>query len=194
MPIQDYLEAKKRVKKEIDTLQFRIRDAYDAAEGKLIGSDGLVDLAVLEDPTQRDVFRNEVISEFWDNAQEYFRMSDEDFGGLDDLRRDRLLFAYLGTSEAGVTKIIDGYKGELNFNRFMEEIQKQIESHLQELQQYPLTKLSQSDASGAVSYTGLEGTVDPLRLELRDIVGLIENFERFGAVPPKFLEGKPYLI
>lgn len=194
MPVQDYLAAKKQARKEADTLLFRIRDAYNAAEEKLIGDDGLVDLASLDEPAKRDAFKHELVSDFWNVAREYFGMGERDFDQLDELKQDRLLFAYLGTSETGISSIIEGYKGNLTFDHFMEEIQKQIPERLKELQQYPLNKLSQTDAPEAVRYAGLKGKVNPEKLELRDIVGLIDNFERFGAVPPKFLENRPYLV
>lgn len=194
MPVGDYLNAKKQVKKEIDTLLFRIRDAYNAAEERLIGEDGLVDLASLENPAQRDRFKDEIVSEFRGNAREYFGLNEEDFNRLPDFRQDRLFFAYLGTTEAGIRNVVEGYRENLNFEHFREEIQKQIEERLKELQQYPLTKLSQEDASGVVLYTELGGKVKPEKLELRDLVGILETFERFGTVPPKFLEGKHYTI
>lgn len=194
MPVQDYLEAKKRIKKEIDTLIFKIYSAYNAAEEKLIEEDGLLNLESLEDAVKRKDFKSELITKLREDAKTYFETIGTNFQKLDDLKQNSLFSAYLGTTETNIQGIIEGYKGSLNSDHFMEETQNLIQPRLKELQQYPLSKLNQTDALEAVKYTKLEGKVNASKLELKDIAGLLDNFEKFGVVPPKFLENKNYLV
>ena len=194
MPVQDYLEAKKTARKELDTLIYDIERAYSSGVAKLKGDDGYIDMDLLNNSTGRESLEDEVISELCNNAKTYLGLSEEDFNQLNDLKQGRLLSAYLGTTVTGIKEIFGAYKENISRESFMKEIQKQMQGRFRDLEMYPSSKLSQADAPEVVKYTGLKGKVNLEKLELKDMAELLDNFDRFKVVPPVFLEGKSYKI
>lgn len=194
MAIDNYFEAKKKAKKEIDTRSFYLRESYLEAEKGLMDNNDKIDYSLLNTPEKRNGFINKIYSALWDKIKNFIKEEHWNNGEV----RESWLFGYLGLTKNNIFSLVEGYKSDLSFDKFFEEIlnpeKTLVKRKLAEITQFPITKLSKSDAEDVVRYTGLEGKVDPKKLRIYDLAELLDIFERFGVVPPKAIEDKPYLI
>jgi hypothetical protein len=193
MSVKKYLDARKKAEKKLTTLEFEINDAYYTGMAMLRGEDGLIDTSLLEDDSKKDIFKSRIVSELLDNAQESFYGSNKElFNSLGKDKKDDILFAYLGVAETQINNIID--EGNITREKFVGELQEKMQDRFQRIHQQPSSELSLTDAQEVVEYTKMTELINPQKLGFRDMIGLLDVYDRFDIVPPKFLEKKPYKI
>jgi len=190
MPVQAFLQARKRAKKEIDTLQYNIRQAYNLAEASTIGNDGLVDLSALSQAGALQTFENSFINYIEQEARKYLHVARD--AQLDNFARNRILMGYLGISSHEVNRSIEGLGPNMSFDNFMKQVGEKLTPTLENLAATPFQELSANDSQEVINYTNTANKVDSTKLRIQDMAELIMKYEQEGVIGDRFLQNKHY--
>ena len=173
--INDYLTASKDATGSVETTKRRVRQAYDKAqEGLQKGNYDRLDN--LENDVIRSNFKKTLISELTKPLQKSINSMPEDLIFAEALG----LRGFYGIDQKSLSDLIDNQKGDLKYETL--GIRAQV----------PFSVLDQVPVNDVFTYVGVTPK-DPSKASLEERASLVNQYDRLGIVPPKFLKGKPYM-
>ncbi len=184
--VAKYQKLSKKAKQMVRTMERHHRQAYDAAVDDVLIKDGQVDLDLLDKPENQDKFAEKMANHYVSKAKQTFKISDAEFGKLDDLEKELLMNAYAGTTKAQLTQYIRTKGKEFTFEHFYNEVRpglmEQIEKNLKAAAS---THFTDKHIGDIIQYTKTGHFVDPKRMRLGDALGLLYEHEELGTVLEK---------
>ncbi len=187
--INDYLTASKDATGSVETTKRRVRQAYDKAqEGLQKGNYDRLDN--LENDVIRSNFKKTLISELTKPLQKSINSMPEDLIFAEALG----LRGFYGIDQKSLSDLIDNQKGDLKYETYTEFLNKHTEFNktLGIRAQVPFSVLDQVPVNDVFTYVGVTPK-DPSKASLEERASLVNQYDRLGIVPPKFLKGKPYM-
>ena len=187
MAINEYLEANKRSKKILDTIVADHYRALSEAAEILRGGDGLIDYDLLEEEAYQDKFVDS-LNEFYMNGAKNILQSQSS---------DPLIQALLGKAVYGVNRdILSKVTGEHKSGLFREggyvnlipELTKDVQ---RTLRGEAVSNIKEADIDDILERTQIKEVVDRDKVDVRAAIRFLDNYERLGVVPPKWM--KEYL-
>lgn len=187
--VTDYKNAQTRTRASIATLQRELREAYDAAQATT--TDGRYDcLDKLVNDADRDTFKSTLMTRLTTSLQASINALPEDPLIAETLQMN----GFYGFTKEEVAGYINAAKDKTSFDGYMEFLEKQtrLGDVLQVRAKAPFGLLDQVPTADVVNYVGIT-PVDQTKIALKDKAELIDQFDKLGIVPPKYLVGKPYM-
>ncbi len=205
--VQDYLNAQKLAERSIETMKRVVRQAADAAQATTTQGN-YDDLERLVNDATRATFTDTLVSQLVSYVQPAIvGLPEEEL-----LAKELILSSFYGVTGAQVAGFVDAAKGDFTFDKFMKWLNSDATQY-REAQgrraQAPLSILDKVSVNDVASYVGLTvssgtivtppGTSSPRVISRPDLVTLNDKaellaiFEQSGAIPPKYLENKPYV-
>jgi len=191
--IGEYLTAQKQARMSIETVNRRIRQAYDLAQATT--NDGTYDdLERLVDDGARQTFVNTLVNNLSECLTETIDGTPETRIIAEALAMD----GFYGFTRENVTAFVSSAKGSTNFEGFMKYLNNSDYTHYQDKIELRarahLPILDGISTRDVLSYVGITDTSHIVmdRVDLRAKAELMGTFEQYGAIPKKWLESKPY--
>ncbi len=205
MSVTNYVDAFKRVKQERDTLELTIKKAFiEGAE--TLKTNEIYDFSSLKDDAKREAFvraTNKTLEDYV--VARTPGMDRANFDGLDIFDRARLMRGMYGFSYGIVNRVVDYYKGSLNMDQFMKEIDEPLSTVISDMNRIPITLLTDADAEEVVKFTRTHATdanyqanpdvkIDHAQLTRADMDYLLRTYLLRSVITPDNIEGKPYRV
>lgn len=188
--VQDYLEAQKKAHNSSETMQRRMRQAYDAAQESL--QQGNYDnLESLVDDNVRNNFKQEMITKLLDPLRASIAALPED----DIFAEDMLMRSFYGVTQTNISEFVDAAREQNTFSNFMKWLQSDKTEYVKSIKERlntPRSIMGDVTAADVSSYVNVT-FVTPDLVTLDDKIELVDIFEQSGVVPPKYLQNKPYM-
>mgnify|MGYP001617040023 CR=1 FL=1 len=181
------------VQRLADTVELHHQKAYtEAALKHLKDKEGNLDYKLLKDSKVRSAMADQMADYYVEQAKEYFRV-DEKASKLSDMQKEMLINAYAGITRGQLKSEIHRAEEEFtlqHFGRRVDEIKRRISeqlvpatyAHIQDTPEHKKAILKELD---------LEGKLDAELVRVEDLIPLMAQHHRDGAVPQRLYEKLP---
>lgn len=196
MGVQEYIAKREEGKKLNDTVVHNLMKAYLQLEERLTDEKGLIDHQKLKGEQGKNL-RQEASRAAYETlkrqALAHYGATTEDVG-----RQEDLIFGLFGFYGGSLDDYLEEREERVSSSDFMQYIAEKTPAfrffHGQRMQGKPQKELSDKDASEVVRYSKTEGLVDPNKLGIEDMAGLLNQFIEENVITPSFLRDKDYRI
>jgi len=197
MTVQQYKDACKEAKRDVDTLKRIVYESYWHAQAALNGPDGLDDLASLENNgPARTAFAQTIQNALTSGARSYFHSQ----ANLSPIRLEQMVWGYSGIMPGLLTSLVESVKGDMNekvYEKFLEK-NTEFQQALEHRTPNPVNYLAGCEKD-ALRYAGLMSgnTLLNTRININELsavdsANLVNEFDANGTVRPVFLKKQHY--
>lgn len=191
--INEFLDIQKKAKNSVETAKRKIRAAYDAAQASTRGPDDTYDrLDLLTNEDARTAFSQKLTDELTLPILNSIQELPED----EVFAQALAMNGFYGFTPDQTTAYVSAAKDKTSFEGlfgFLEEqtgYKKALETRLS----VPTTTLDSVAVQDVLGHVGLVCDTDARdQVTLQEKIELLDVYDRFGVVPPKYLEKKQHL-
>ena len=111
-----------------------------------------------------------------------------------DIAKQLFMNGWFGFQRQNIDEIVDGYRGNLTQDGFLRYIMektgytRQLETRMQNTR----AVLDQVPTAKVLAHVGVSAT-SPNMVTIDDKLELMGIYNKYGSVPPKMIDGKPYM-
>lgn len=191
--IEDYLGAQKESRNSVETLNRRIRQAYDAAQKETQGEDDTYDrLDKLVDEEARKSFKETFVSGLTKPIQKSINYLPEEPLFAENLAMN----AYYGFTASHINSFLDSAKDKTSYDGFMGFL-KEHTGYKQSLETrlgVASTILDKVSVQDVLKHVGLVCDTDARdKVDIQEKSELLNMYDQLKVIPPTYLEKKPHL-
>ena len=200
MGLTDYLNAKEQANDlEATLINVDFLGAMSAAYDSISEADPVtgyktLKMKKLDTPAFRKQFEDAAMGFLVDKSRRYLGVSIPH----DVFQENRMLNGYMGFNRNGFHSLVGKLKSKATFNNVYEALGESMGAVIEDIKATPIIKLNAGlDTADVINHTKTAGILDPMKLareDERELARLLDAYESFGVVPPKFYADKPYKI
>ncbi|MBI4152933.1 hypothetical protein HY497_00275 [Candidatus Woesearchaeota archaeon] len=195
MPVQNFLDARKKYERELDTVERQLRLAYDIGLATTIpAGETLVDRAALENQPARDAFKAAMSLSLHNHAGAYMGLP-ANFDWDDPFKGGRIELGLYGMTSSGFGRAVETAKKNLTFQAFEKIAEPGLEEIVKERILTPalMGTLTAGDTHDVLRHVGIDAArVYENRIGVNEMAALLEEYKQNGVIRPVWLEAQPF--
>ncbi|MBR9691390.1 hypothetical protein GOV06_01265, partial [Candidatus Woesearchaeota archaeon] len=185
--INEFYKALDESKVLVSTLYVDVKKAYiEALDNRRV--DGNVDYSIFKKADAREMLKKDLRDNLAGLASKYSNSESTDIFDV-----NRLMKGYLGFDMTYINNLVENNQDKLKLEFYEKEISEAIKPAIQTIKSTPILTLSKEDAQDVVNYTRTKGRIDPDKLEIGNMMGLLIMYRENGVITERELIGSDIL-